>query len=183
VIARWRVFLGFMAGGVFLIGSHVASAPRAVLGLLVAFAGLALRGWAAGYLEKGKRLAQDGPYAWVRHPLYAGSFLMAFGFCLAGTGAGVVPSTVLWTVFVLLFGIVYPLRIRGEEESLEKCFGDAWRIFVSKNHRFLPRLTPVKRENPDRFLWSRYDKNKEYNAAFGWLAGVIVLVVKGLKGW
>jgi hypothetical protein len=69
---------------------------------------------------------------------------------------------------------------RSEEEaSLEKYFGDAWREFTSRNRRFLPRCSPVRRDNPDRFDWARYRKNKEYNAALGWLAGVAVVLIKG----
>lgn len=182
MIARWRVFMGFAAGAAFLFLSHVSSWPRASAGLLVAFLGLMLRGWAAGYLEKGKRLAQDGPYAWVRHPLYAGSFLMALGFCLAGTGAVPVASVILWSVFLLLFVGIYPQRIKGEEQTLEKYFGDAWRTFTSRNHRFLPSVHPFRRPEADSFTWARYLKNKEYNAAVGWTAGATVVLVKGLLG-
>lgn len=182
MIARWRVFLGFLAGVVFLLVSHVVNWPRASAGLLIAFLGLMLRGWAAGYLEKGKRLAQDGPYAWVRHPLYAGSFFMALGFCLAGTGVVPTATLVLWSVFLFLFGWIYPQRIIVEEQTLEKYFGDAWRTFTSRNSRFFPSRRPFRRENPDHFQWSRYLKNKEYNAAVGWLAGAAVILLKGLAG-
>lgn len=174
--------MGFLAGVVFLLVSHVSSAPRAAFGVTVALVGLLLRGWAAGYLEKGKRLAQDGPYSWVRHPLYAGSFLMALGFCLAGTGVVPVASGVLWGVFVLLFGFIYPSRIKTEEKALEGYFGDAWRTFTARNHRFLPSVRPFRRPDADVFQWARYRKNKEYNAAIGWAAGVVVLVVKGFFG-
>lgn len=172
-----------MAGLVFLLGSHVASWPRAAAGILVALAGLWVRGWAAGYLEKGKRLAQDGPYAWVRHPLYAGSILMAFGFCLAGTGVRIGASAALWAMFFFLFGWIYPRRIKEEEKTLEGYFGDAWRSFTGRNRRFLPSLRPFRRENPDQFSWARYRKNREYNASLGWAAGVAVILVKGLVGW
>lgn len=182
MIARWRVFMGFLAGAAFLFFSHVSGWPRASAGLLVAFVGLWLRGWAAGYLEKGKRLAQDGPYAWVRHPLYAGSFLMALGFCIAGTGVIPVASVILWAVFLFLFGWIYPQRIKGEEQSLEQYFGDAWRSFTARNKRFLPSLKPFRRADADHFQWARYMKNKEYNAAIGWAAGVAVVLVKGILG-
>jgi protein-S-isoprenylcysteine O-methyltransferase Ste14 len=182
VIARWRVFMGFVAGGAFLLLSHVSSWPRASAGVLISLLGLLLRGWAAGYLEKGKRLAQDGPYAWVRHPLYAGSFLMAFGFCLAGTGVVPRASVILWSIFLFLFGWIYPRRIVTEELNLEKYFGDAWRSFTARNKRFLPRLRPTRRTDADHFLWARYLKNKEYNAAVGWAAGTAVVIAKGLTG-
>jgi protein-S-isoprenylcysteine O-methyltransferase Ste14 len=178
---RWRVFLGFVAGAVFAVYSHVASWERAAVGLGLAAAGLALRGWAAGYLEKGKRLAQDGPYAVWRHPLYQGSFWLAFGFCVAGTGGPrFLHGALLWGVFLTLFFWVYPRRVKDEEASLEKYFGDAWRSFVKANFRFLPHLPPLRRADPDRFEWARYRRNREYNALFGYLSGVALIV---LKGW
>ncbi len=181
MISRLRVFLGFMAGVLFVIFSHVASWERAIVGIGVALVGLFLRGWAAGYLEKGKRLAQDGPYAIWRHPLYAGSFFLALGFCVAGTGsAHLFPDAVLWVVFLLLFVWIYPLRIKDEEQTLETHFGDAWREFTSKNHRFFPRIPQKRREDADGFVWARYTGNKEYNAMLGFLLGVAVLVVKGI---
>ena len=183
MIARWRVFLGFVAAGLFALFSHVGSWPRALLGLLLALAGLWVRGWAAGYLEKGKRLAQDGPYAWVRHPLYTGSFLMALGVVIAGTASRFpVHAAVLWFVFLFLFLWIYPRRIVDEERALEKTFGDAWRAFTSKNHRFIPRGSPARRENPDRFERARYLKNREYNAAIGWAAGAALVIFKGIAG-
>lgn len=179
MIARWRVFLGFVAAALFAVLSHVGSWGRLCWGLAIALAGLGLRAWAAGYLEKGKRLAQDGPYAFLRHPLYMGSFLLAVGFVLAGTSPRYpIHAYLLWGVFLFLFAWVYPQRIKGEEASLEQHFGDAWRAFVRQNSRFLPRLSPIRRENPDRFEWARYMKNHEYNAALGWLLGCIVLVAK-----
>lgn len=178
MMGRWRVFMGFLAGALFAVFSHVASWPRLSVGLFIAFLGLVLRAWAAGYLEKGKRLAQDGPYAIFRHPLYSGSFLMALGFAVSGTGSFSFPGFVIWLAFFTLFIVVYPRRIREEEATLEQHFGEPWRLFVRKNHRFLPRLIPTRRENPDAFQWPRYLKNREYNAFVGWLVGTGLLLAK-----
>ena len=38
------------------------------VGWPVAFAGIALRAWAAGHLRKNQQLAVSGPYAYVRNP-------------------------------------------------------------------------------------------------------------------
>ncbi|MBI4397321.1 MAG: isoprenylcysteine carboxylmethyltransferase family protein [Elusimicrobia bacterium] len=183
-MGRWRVTMGFAAGLLYAWLAHVASWPRLAAGMGIAFLGLLLRGWAAGYLEKGKRLAQDGPYAVWRHPLYTGSFFLAVGFTVAGTGSGrFLHGAVIWTVFVLLFCWIYPRRIREEEASLEKYFGDAWRDFVRNNHRFLPKLSPSRRTEPDSFQWARYKKNREYNAFLGWLLGLGILSAKAVLGF
>src|SRR5947207_6187061 len=54
--------------------------PLAASGVLLVFFGLLVRSWAAGTLRKQRELATTGPYAFVRHPLYFGSFLMMVGF-------------------------------------------------------------------------------------------------------
>ena len=182
-MGRWRVPLGFAAGALYAVFAHAPGRLRMAAGLGIALSGLWLRAWAAGYLEKGRRLAQDGPYAFWRHPLYAGSFLLALGFSVAGTGPERPGSGLwVWMVFLLLFLGVYPRRIREEEESLERYFGDAWRSYHQRTHRFFPRFSPLRRENPDRFLWSRYRKNKEYNALLGWLVGAGVIFFKAVLG-
>jgi protein-S-isoprenylcysteine O-methyltransferase Ste14 len=173
------VFMGFMAAVAYLVFAHTASWERVAAGLAVSLVGLFIRGWAAGYLEKGKRLAQDGPYSFIRHPLYAGSFLLALGFVIAGTGSNKnIHGFLVWTVFLFLFFWVYPRRIREEEATLEAHFGEPWREFIRTRQRFLPRLTPVRRENSDQFLWPRYLKNREYNASVGWLVGLAVVLLK-----
>ena len=46
--------------------------PLSVLGLLV-------RGWAAGSIDKDQELTTSGPYAYLRNPLYLGTFLIGTG--------------------------------------------------------------------------------------------------------
>ena len=56
------------------------SDPLVAVSELLILVGLLIRSWAAGTLRKKKHLATTGPYAWIRNPLYAGSFLMMAGF-------------------------------------------------------------------------------------------------------
>ena len=81
-VAKLRVPFGF----VLVIAFAWFSSPTArslVAGLPVSLLGLALRGWAAGHLEKNRDLAQSGPYAYVRNPLYIGTLLVAAGLVIA----------------------------------------------------------------------------------------------------
>src|SRR6476661_4738649 len=55
-------------------------------GIVLCFVGASLRYWASGYLRKDSRPAVGGPYAYVRNPLYLGTYLMALGTA-AATGS------------------------------------------------------------------------------------------------
>ena len=75
-LARRRVALGFIAA----IATLILARPTWTMwriGLLVAAAGEGVRIWAAGHLEKSREVTRSGPYRWMRHPLYAGSAIMA----------------------------------------------------------------------------------------------------------
>src|SRR5580658_7817711 len=52
------------------------------LGVGFIVAGLLLRLWSNGFAIKNDKLTTSGPYAFVRNPLYLGTFLIAIGFVL-----------------------------------------------------------------------------------------------------
>ncbi len=70
-------------------------------------------------------LVTSGPYALLRHPLYAGNLLLCAGFLVA--------SRAFLPWFPLLFGalflIQYGLFTRREDLFLEEEWGAAWRSF------------------------------------------------------
>ena len=93
-VQRIRVPAGFVFAAIYLYFSQ-PTIDFLLAGLALAAAGLALRLWASGHLEKGTRLAARGPYRWTRNPLYLGSFLMGLGFTLAAVN--------VWLLGLLLF--------------------------------------------------------------------------------
>ena len=168
--ARWRVPLGFALGVAYLIFSR-PTVRLVVTGGGVALMGLGIRAWAAGYLEKGRRLAISGPYRYTRNPLYFGSFLMGSGCVLAGG------SWALGLLFLMLFPLVYWPVMRHEEDFLRRHFADIYPTYAEKVPSFFPngRTTPASGEE---FRWERYRSNREYQAAFGYVAGVVFLALK-----
>ncbi|HEX5055935.1 MAG TPA: isoprenylcysteine carboxylmethyltransferase family protein [Gammaproteobacteria bacterium] len=104
------------------------------IGMLLAGIGLLIRLWASGHVKKNKELATDGPYGFVRHPLYVGNILMLFGFALA--------SGLWWAVPVLLFFLwfYYPPAIQYEDLKLERIFGDSWRQWSGNTLALWPRF-------------------------------------------
>lgn len=167
--ARWRVPAGFV---VLLVYAWFARPmpPLLLVGALIAFAGIALRAWAAGHLEKNEQLATSGPYAYTRNPLYLGSALAALGFALA--------SSVWWIGFLLAtYLVAFYLPVVYEEEAHLANLFPEFQAYAAAVPRFAIRLRSSG-DAGNHFRWQTYWKNEEYNALLGYLAGVAVLLWK-----
>ncbi|HUI41554.1 MAG TPA: isoprenylcysteine carboxylmethyltransferase family protein [Terriglobia bacterium] len=172
--SRWRVPLGFGLAVFYLLLARPT--PKLLLsGAALSLAGLALRAWAAGYLDKNRRLATGGPYAYTRNPLYLGSALMGLGGALAGR------SWLVGGAFAVLFALVYWPVMRRESRFLEKEFPETFESYARRAPLFFPRPSPWRSERgSERFEWRLYVRNREYRAAAGY-AGVMVFLA--LKMW
>lgn len=160
-LARRRVTLGFVvaAAAVFLARPTWASWR---IGLVVALVGEALRVWAAGHLEKGREVTTSGPYRWMRHPLYAGSSVLALGIVIA---ANSLPLAVL---VVLYMGSTLLAAASREEAALDEKFEGAY-------ERYRQSATPPA---PRRFSVARAMRNREYRAVLGVAAGLAFLALR-----
>jgi len=169
-VAKLRVPFGFILVAAFLWFSAPTWTSLEV-GLPVSFAGLALRAWAAGHLEKNLALATSGPYAHVRNPLYLGTLTAAAGFAIAARR---------WELAVLLavvFLLVYLPAVELEEQHLRSLFDD-YADYARRVPKFVPRLGG---KSSKHFQWFLYRRNREYEAFAAFLAGVVVLLWKAAK--
>jgi len=107
------------------------------VGLACVAAGLALRVWSAGHLVKTERLVRSGPYAYVRHPLYAGTLLVGGGFVLAAAGPLAPPVLAAW--LAVFFAYYLPYKERIESARLERRHGDAYRRYRDAVPALVPR--------------------------------------------
>jgi protein-S-isoprenylcysteine O-methyltransferase Ste14 len=135
----------------------------------VALAGLVLRGWAAGHLEKNRRLAVSGPYGHLRNPLYLGTLTVAAGLAIAAR------RPALAALFAAVFGLVYLPAIELEEQHLRKLFPE-FAEYAAEVPMLLPRLSRFGPAGAFRF--ELYRRNQEYQALAGFLAGVALLAWK-----
>lgn len=170
VVARWRVPLGFALGVAYLIFAQ-PTVPLLIAGSIVALIGLAIRAYAAGYLEKDRNLARNGPYSYTRNPLYLGSLFIGIGLVVAGA------QWALGVAFVIFFLFVYGPVMRREERSLRQRFGQEYEAYAATTPLFVPSRKSTGNRN-EKFEWSRYRRNHEYEAALGYLAGIIFLIMK-----
>ncbi len=100
----WMLFMALDAGrfGWSRLPAEAAplGAAMLLLGTWIAYAGLRANHFASVIVrmqpDRGHRLVDRGPYAVVRHPIYTGAFLTAFGTPLVlGSAWGVIGSVVL----------------------------------------------------------------------------------------
>jgi protein-S-isoprenylcysteine O-methyltransferase Ste14 len=142
--------------------------PWVATGTVAVLLGLLLRSWAAGMLVKKKKLASDGPYALVRHPLYLGSILLMLGFALL-TG-------MWWNVAIAgaIALISFGTAIQSEERFLSEKFGDRWTNYAAQRGRLVPRS--VAGNLAGFWNWRRWARNREFNAWIGAAAGWLSLL-------
>lgn len=115
----------------------------AVAALLAVLAS-SIRTWATAYLKpevmvsmgfQTSRLVADGPYRYMRNPLYLGNILFAVGMGLMASRFGFAFLVICNTVFVCRL-------ILREEVELEAAQGNSYRAYRAMVPRFLPSLYP-----------------------------------------
>jgi len=116
----------------------------AMLALLIAVASVGLVNWAARRLGKqwslgarvveGHDLIEDGPYRFVRNPIYTGMFGM-----LVATGL-VETNWERLAVAVVLFVIGTYIRIRAEERLLRSAFGPRFEEYARRVSALIPGI-------------------------------------------
>lgn len=122
-----------------------ASAYHAIFAVAALFciAAAALRTWGTAYLNSDvmvdaqlhtSRLVADGPYRYLRNPLYFGNILLAIGFGLMASRIGFA---------ILVLGMIffdYRLILR-EEAGIRESQGEGYRAYCAAVPRLLPSLT------------------------------------------
>jgi len=169
---KLRVPAGTVLGSVFLLLMHPSAASLWVGGA-IALLGASLRLWAAGHLEKGRILAQDGPYSLSRNPLYLGSLLMALGILIAGQGYWLL---IPFALFYLAF--YYPV-MKAEEQELLQGYGQEFKDYALRVPLFFPGRSGVAARRSS-FRWARVYRNREHRTVLGLLAASAFLLVRFL---
>ena len=172
IARRIRVPLGFAFAVLFLWLAKPTPGFLA-LSLILVVPGLALRGYASGYVKKNAELTTTGPYALTRNPLYLGSMMIAFGFATAAR------SLCIAAVLIVLFLAIYVPVIRSEENFLRLTFPE-FDAYAATVPRLLPRLVATAGSGAARGVFSAtlYRKHREYNALLGAVGMYAALILK-----
>jgi protein-S-isoprenylcysteine O-methyltransferase Ste14 len=135
----------------------VATPVVIVIGALIAAKAAILRVWGTAYLGpvtvissqmKAGAVMADGPYRYLRNPLYLGLWGMvaAMGFIMPPTGALI--SLVLLTVFLIRL-------ILGEEAFLTARLGEPYVAYLRTVPRLIPRVRTTLPHAGNKPQWLR----------------------------
>ncbi len=114
------------------------------LGLLLSLGAIVLGVSARAYLGRSYaprpartangQLVTDGPYRWIRHPMYSAALLWSLGWPL-------IMSSLLGAAAALVF-VIPALRVRmlREEEALAAAFGEVYTAYRAKTRRLVPYI-------------------------------------------
>ncbi len=138
------IFLGVSLAGEAIRIYTVGFAPRNTSG----------RNTSAGQIAD--ELNMTGVYSLVRHPLYAGNFLMWLGPVLF------LRSFVFIVFFVLVFWLYYERIMFAEEQFLRNKFGEAYDKWSEKVKAFIPRFKGYIK--PSLPFSIKNVLNREYNS-------------------
>ena len=142
-------------------------------GALLVFLTAALRTWGAAYLctdvvhdtgQHSETLVADGPFRYVRNPLYLANVPMA-------AGIGVLASRLGWVFLVVASWVfVYRLIFR-EEETFGQTQGESYRAYCRAVPRFWPSFTPRVASGSRSPQWGQAFAGE----SFVWLFGLAEL--------
>lgn len=165
-------------------GSLLLDTFTDLLGVVICAFGQWLRMWAWGSnAAVGKWGVRDrGPYQLMRHPLYAGNFLIVVGLVV------IFHNPWAYLLLLLPFAYLYHTITNMEEQRLRRRFTEDYHQYRKDEvPRFLPALGNLKAalQTTRPFDW-KLAWRKEYESCCGWLAGVALLeAYEGIlvRGW
>jgi len=149
---------------------------RAGIGFIIA--GALIRLWSNGYAIKNDKLTTSGPYAFVRNPLYLGTFLIAIGFVITLNSQPRLLEWIVGSIFLLALSFMYYRTIKGEQGMLLAKFKDAYSDYCKQVPAMIPCLIPYNKGEKWPFNLQRLINSKEHKPVF-WI--YILLVVFYIK--
>lgn len=184
----WKLLLVYAAVIVLIVTADPN--PRKYLtwwfwtGLGIVAIGQWVRFWAAGHLVKNKVLTVTGPYAYVKNPLYIGTFLGMVGFALVAKGDPASPYWYfryfnwLWLAAGTLVFVAYyvPYKKKREGSRLHDIFGADWDHYDQAVPDYFPKLTRYERAQDRPWSWAATCENSEQWTPLAILAGALAIV-------
>lgn len=137
------IALNFLFGGLFPAAAITWHRTALfLLGVSLILLGVALRWYAiwtlGSYFTRDvavsaeQKVVQNGPYRYIRHPAYSGTFLTMLGVGLAMTNW----ASLVTLLMCVLLGHMY--RVSVEEKALVQTIGQPYVEYMHHTSRFIP---------------------------------------------
>jgi protein-S-isoprenylcysteine O-methyltransferase Ste14 len=128
--------VAILAGSVGIVFSVITVALAvASVWLVAAAAGRLGKQWAiAARLVEGHKLVTDGPYSFVRNPIYTGMFGMLIATGLAFERWITLP------IAIVIFAVGLVIRVRTEEKLLRAAFGEEFEEYARRVPAVIPGI-------------------------------------------
>jgi protein-S-isoprenylcysteine O-methyltransferase Ste14 len=151
---------------------YLAKGPPLWLALVFMVPGELLQLWAAANLFKNEALAQTGPYAWIRNPMYVGRFLV-------GVGLTLIVAVWWWLlpVYVVIYAVYVHARVLREEGRLREYLGEPYVEYCSRVGRWLPRRLGRLHDSLS-WSWENVRRNRQLRVTAALLVVLLLVVVR-----
>jgi protein-S-isoprenylcysteine O-methyltransferase Ste14 len=154
-----------------------------IIGFIISLAGEILRFWGVAYAGGETRttkvgasnLVTQGPFAYMRNPLYAGNILIYFGISIMANSL----FPYLQIIGLFYFYLQYNYIIKEEEEFLLNKFKEKYEEYRSSVNSLIPQLTPFDPSRQSKLkknLEAAYKSEKRTFQAFSSIILMIVLI-------
>jgi protein-S-isoprenylcysteine O-methyltransferase Ste14 len=156
-LVRYRTRVGALLGLLVLLnlittdigsitGPRYIDAAFDILGALFLIVGVLGRLWCTLYIggKKNKTLQCQGPYSFVRHPLYFFSFNLGLGVSISSE------NVLVFALVMIYFWWQYRVTIRHEEKHLLSLFGDEYKEYCKRVPCFVPNLRSYDATPPEQ---------------------------------
>jgi protein-S-isoprenylcysteine O-methyltransferase Ste14 len=151
--------------------------PYFIAGLTLIISGVSLRIWATGHLEKNKNLTTSGPYAYIKNPMYAGSFIILLGFNMLAINP-YIHFIILVELAAFLF-VYIPTKRKIESTRLLEKFGAAYADYDKTVPDYIPKTLSAYRPTTSKvWTWRVFWENQEIQVTLAVILGVSAVLIK-----
>ncbi|MFH1226457.1 MAG: isoprenylcysteine carboxylmethyltransferase family protein [Planctomycetota bacterium] len=175
VLAIFGVLVWFAEPGLPKTKSGWDYLPFLISGLALVAVGEIVRIWATGHLEKNKSLTTSGPYAYIKNPMYAGTFIIMLGCNILA-----INPYIYYILAVELAAFLFqyvPAKNRIEKTRLLEKFGQDYADYDKNVPDYIPRrLTPYEKRTLKPWQWSVFRGNQEIQVGIAVLIGTALIV-------
>ena len=183
ILYQWRGVIGFIVFWIVWYFSRPGWLMIAI-GLPFTIIGLILRFWASGYIGKESRskelrvtsLITNGPYRFIRNPLYLGNFFLTLGILLGMN----LPSYFIGAIIVL-FWVYYAMIIKAEHDFLIQKFGEKYLSYCKATRAVIPKNFFKKTLSDESQQYEFRNAKKEFQTIIMMLLIYVIIYLRMVR--